>query len=292
MPRLSPVAVSAVHIPLSNRSRLAMHRAELARGGLANCHFCAHHCGVDRTQGQTGPCQARTETRYFSAQTEVSDESELSPTFSIALGGCDLRCAFCITRQQSWSVTGGRLFVPEEIARAARRALGQGARTIMILGGEPTIHLHTALELVSHLPEEAALIWKTSGHGSAQARALLQGLFNYWVVDYKFGNDECAARLAGYPNYLAPVRENLVWAGSQAELIIRHLVMPGHVECCWRPVADWIANHLPGAKVNLRTGFWPAPNEKRRTELRRYVADQEAETAGRIAQEFGLNLVV
>jgi hypothetical protein len=39
-----------------------------------------------------------------------------------------------------------------------------------------------------------------------QARTLLAGLFDVWVIDYKFGNDQCARRLREAPNYTAVVR--------------------------------------------------------------------------------------
>ena len=38
---------------------------------------------------------------------------------------------------------------------------------------------------------------------------------------------------AKVPGYSAKVRENLIWANQHSELIVRHLLMPGHVECCW-----------------------------------------------------------
>ena len=159
----------------------------------------------------------------------------LAPVFSIALGGCDLRCIFCITRKPSWSTTGGALFVPEKMAKVATSALAVGARSVMILGGEPTIHLPAVLEFISHLPDSAGLIWKTNGHGSETARQLLDGMFDCWVVDYKFGNEACALELAGISNYRDTIHQNLLWAAEHSKLIVRHLVMPGHVECCWRP---------------------------------------------------------
>jgi putative pyruvate formate lyase activating enzyme len=208
----------------------------------------------------------------------------------------------------------------------------------MILGGEPTIHLPAALELVSHLPDDAKLVWKTNAHGSAQARALLDGLFDVWLADYKFGNDDCARRLAKVPDYTGVVRENLIWfargagkapvghtpclpvdgaslprrtggkmppepagwkpalhfhtsAPPRGELIVRHLLMPGHLECCWRPVAEWLAENLPGVKVNLRSGFWPAWKSARHPELRGTIGKNEDGLAWQIAREHNLNLV-
>ena len=273
------------------RSVLAHERARIARAMLADCRFCAHDCGVNRLTGEKGLCHAGAEARFFSAQVEVSDELELIPTFAVALSGCDLRCDFCITGTSSWNPQAGAGFDAHTMSAKARVALRRGARTVMVLGGEPTIHLPAALEFVSLLPETAKLVWKTNAHGSAPARELLNGMFNVWVADYKFGNDDCAQQLAKIANYGRVVQENLRWAAGHSELIVRHLLMPGHVECCWRPVAAWLAENLTGVKVNLRSGFWPAWRSVRHDELRRTVSTKESDRAAGLAREFGLNLI-
>jgi putative pyruvate formate lyase activating enzyme len=276
---------------VKDRPAIARERAQTARGLLASCHFCAHHCGVNRLAGEQGPCHAGAETRCFSAQVEVSDELELIPTFAVALGGCDLRCDFCITGASSWNAAAGVSFDARAVAAQARRALEVSARTVMVLGGEPTIHLPAALEFVAEMPATAELIWKTNAHGSGDARALLAGLFNTWVVDFKFGNDACAERLARIPDYVRVVRENLLWAREDSRLIVRHLLMPGHVECCWEPVAEWLAAELPGVKVNLRCGFWPAWHSRRHPELWRPPEAEECVRARRIARGLSLRLI-
>ncbi|HEY1718692.1 MAG TPA: radical SAM protein [Verrucomicrobiae bacterium] len=273
------------------RASIARERAAIARAMLADCRFCAHDCGVNRLAGEFGLCRAGAAPRFFSAQLEVSDELELIPTFAIALSGCDLRCDFCITGAESWNPRAGENFDANEMAAKARAALRNGARTIMVLGGEPTIHLPAALELVAELPDSARLIWKTNAHGSAQARELLDGMFDVWLADFKFGNDDCARRLAKISDYVRVVQENLLWANEHSELIVRHLLMPRHIDCCWRPVAEWIAENLPGVKVNLRSGFWPARHARRHKELSSPISRAETERANEIAKECGLNLI-
>jgi len=285
---LEPVAFKP---GVRDRPALARERARTARGLLANCHFCAHHCGINRLAGEQGPCHAGAEARCFSAQIEVSDELELIPTFAVALAGCDLRCDFCITGASSWTAAAGAAFDARAVAVQARRALAAGARTVMVLGGEPTIHLPAALEFVAEMPATAELVWKTNARGSEEARALLSGMFNTWVADFKFGNDACAERLARVPDYLRVVRENLLWASEDSRLIVRHLLMPGHVECCWQPVAEWLAAELPGVKVNLRFGFWPAWQSRRHPELGQPPPAEECAQARRIARGLSLRLI-
>jgi putative pyruvate formate lyase activating enzyme len=222
---------------------------------------------------------------------EVSDELELMPTFSVALSGCDLRCDFCITGKESWNPRAGLAFDAAAMAARAEAALHKGAKTIMVLGGEPTIHLPAALEFVSRLPDSARLIWKTNAHGSAPARELLDGMFDVWLADFKFGNDACAQRLAKISDYVRVVQENLRWANEHSELIVRHLLMPGHGECCWPPVAEWLAENLPGVKVNLRAGFWPAWHARRHQEFHHTLSTSENHLALELARKLGLNLI-
>lgn len=177
------------------------------------------------------------------------------------------------------------------LVERAVAALQKGARTVMILGGEPTVHLPTALEIVAALPEDTKLVWKTNAHGSAQAREWLDGLFDVWLADYKFGNDHCAEHLAGVPRYQEVVRENLLWASHHSELIVRHLLMPGHVDCCWEPIARWLAANLPSVKVSLRSGFWPAWGAANHPELCQPFSRTERESAWVIAHSYDLRLI-
>lgn len=278
-------------IRLENRRSVAEQRAARARQGLADCRFCAHDCGVNRLGGELGLCKAGAQPHVHLAQIEMGEELELIPTFAVAFSGCDLRCAFCITGAQSWNPQAGETISPVELARRAEAALAAGVRTVTILGGEPTIHLPFLLEFVAAMPDDARLVLKTNGYGSALSRELLRGLFDVWCVDYKFGNDACAERLACVPNYSAVVRENLLWAARETDLIVRHLLMPGHLECCWRPIAAWLGTHLPGAKVSLRTGFWPGWQAHRHSELNRPLSIRETDRARDVAAEWALNLV-
>src|SRR5436190_12736476 len=172
-----------------SRRQSAALRAQQARSFLADCRLCAHECGVNRLAGERGLCHAGATARVFLAQVEVADELELVPTFAIALSGCDLRCSFCITGAQSWNANAGESLDVGRIAARATAALERGARTIMILGGEPTIHLPSVLKIIASLPDEARLVCKTNARGTAHARALLSGLCDGWLAAFKCGND-------------------------------------------------------------------------------------------------------
>jgi putative pyruvate formate lyase activating enzyme len=295
-PLLSGPVVAALHSARrTQRHELAAARAEEAHAHLRSCRLCAHRCGVDRLGGDTGPCHAGPVGRVFHAQAEVGDESDLAPLFAVAFSGCDLRCDFCNTGRESWDPSAGEppgLDDPAGLAgRIGRLADSGSIRSVMILGGEPTIHLPSALRLVARIPDSLPVIWKTNAHGTPESNALLDGVFDAWVADLKFGNDACARRIARVENYGGIVRENLAWAAPRTRLIVRHLLMPGHLDCCWRPVAEWIAGSLPRVEVSLRTGFWPGWFSSRHPELRRTGRVTEEREARRIGEALGLRLI-
>lgn len=302
VPTLSSPPSRSSAVPIlhrTGRAECARARMDRALRAFEHCDLCAHRCGVNRIAGERGPCGAGSSARVFLAQTEMGDEASLRPIFAVSFSGCDLRCDFCITGRSSWDPAAGSVVSGpgigseplDTLASSARQALQSGARSIMILGGEPTLHLPAVLDFVSRLPDDALLIWKTNAHGTAMARELLEGLFDVWVADYKFGQDACAERLARVPRYTEVVRENLLWACRHSRLIVRHLLMPGHLDCCWVPIARWLAGELPGIEVSLRDGFWPGWFSSRHSELAMPGSARDHARARQIGAELGLNLV-
>ena len=213
---LTPKFTGETPVPLT-RPALARERARRARAMLAECRLCAHDCGVNRLAGEHGLCHAGARPRFFSAQVEVSDELELIPTFAIALSGCDLRCDFCITGAESWNPRAGAALTPAEMAANAPSPPCRTARgPSWCWAANRRFICPPRSNWSSLLPESAKLVWKTNAHGSAQARELLDGMFDVWLADFKFGNDACAQRLAKIPDYVRVVQENLRWANGTA----------------------------------------------------------------------------
>ncbi len=56
-------------------------------------------------------------------------------------------------------------------------------------------------------------------------------------------------RLSNIPDYMEVVGRNHQMAWQAGEMIIRHLVLPNHVECCSKPLLKWIS------KFGFRSGF-------------------------------------
>jgi len=120
---------------------------------------------------------------------------------------------------------------------------------------------------------------------------LLRDVVDVYVADFKFGNDACARRLAKVDRYVGTVTRNLKIAAAQGDLIVRHLLLPGHFECCYRSIVAHLASELPNVKFSIRTGYLPRWQASRYEELARTIERDEAANAFELAHEYGLNVI-
>lgn len=262
-----------------------------AQAHYQTCNLCEHRCGVDRSAGERGPCRAGPVARVYRHRVEYGEESDLIPSHEFYLSGCDLRCAFCIAGVNAFDPGRGQELTPEFFNDAVEWGRGQGARNVQWVGGEPTIHLPALLDVMASCPRLPPVVWKSDFHCTPEALELLNGVADVYVADFKFGNDGCAERLASVSDYVRIVTRNLRIASRQGRLIVRHLLMPGHFECCYRPVVAWMSSNLPDVEFSLRDGYLPAWRSHRFVELGRPVSRADARAAGELAAEAGLKVI-
>jgi putative pyruvate formate lyase activating enzyme len=276
---------------VAERSWSTLDALDVARRHYSRCLLCEHRCGVNRLAGQRGPCKADATARVFRHRIEYSEELELIPSHLFYLSGCDLRCVFCIAEANAFDPQRGIVLTREFLDSAVRWGQARGARNIQWVGGEPTIHIPAVLDAMAGCRELPPVVWKSDFHGTTEAFELLAGAVSVYVADFKFGNDDCARRLAGIDNYSAIVTRNLQIAAGQADLIVRHLLLPGHFDCCYRPIVTWMKNHLPQAKFSVRDGYLPMWQARRFRELCEPLGAQIGRMARDVATDADLNLI-
>ena len=66
--------------------------------------------------------------------------------------------------------------------------------------------------------------------------------------------------LGKYFDFVSRNRKRVHDEGS-GEIIIRHLVIPGHIECCSKPILDFVAKELSNSVVNIMFLYF-SPNYK------------------------------
>jgi putative pyruvate formate lyase activating enzyme len=74
-------------------------------------------------------------------------------------------------------------------------------------------------------------------------------------------------------------------------LIVRHLLLPGHLQCCFLPIVGWLRANLPGTKFSLRDGYLPSWLARHDPDLARPLQRDEARRARELAVHADLRLV-
>lgn len=253
--------------------------------------LCEHRCGVNRANGERGVCKAGIYPHLFRHRIEYGEELELIPSHLFYMSGCDLRCSFCIAEENAFDPRAGQPLRQESFDAAVEWGLQRGACNVQWVGGEPTIHLPAILQLMADCPHLPRIVWKSDFHGTPESFTLLAGAVDIYVADFKFGNDICARQIAGIDNYCSIVTRNLRLAAMQTDLIVRHLLLPGHFDCCYRPIVSWMREHLPSAKFSIRDGYLPKWRARSMPGLSRPLDASESTAAYELASDAALCVV-
>jgi len=262
-------------------------KVESARQIMQKCHFCERRCGVNRMRGERGYCGV-LKAKISSEFIHLGEEPELIPSYTIFFAGCTFRCVYC----QNWDISqfpdNGTYIKPEILARMIER---QKARNVNWVGGDPTPNLMYILEVLSHLEKNISQVWNSNMYLTEESMRLLNGVMDVYLTDFKYGNDSCAKRLSDARNYCEIVKRNHKLANKQGEVIIRHLVLPNHLDCCTRPILRWISENLKNVKVNVMAQYRPEYRAMKFDDINRRLSYDEFQDAIEIAEELKLDLI-
>ena len=259
-------------------------------GGLyAACRQCPRECGADRAGGKKGYCGEDVRLRAASACLHFGEEPVLTVfggSGTVFLTGCTLRCAFCQNYQISQQGMGSAL-TAREFAEVCLRLEGAGAENINLVTGSH--HIPAIAEGIRAAKEAGLSVpvaWNSSAYESAESLALLEGLVDIWLPDFKTLNPMMSGSLFGAEDYpavakrairmmlsLSPLRIGEVRkAGEvrekiQSGVIIRHLFLPGRMDDTVL-VLDYLKRHADGrACISLMSQYTPVPFEGDAEEL-------------------------
>jgi len=86
------------------------------------------------------------------------------------------------------------------------------------------------------------------------------------------------------------VSRNHKLANAQAEILLRHLVIPGHTDCCTKPILEWVASNLDTSKVlvNIMDQYRPEYKAFEIEEINKRITDAEYLGAVKTARRLGL----
>ena len=236
-----------------------------------NCKLCPRECGVDRTKGEIGFCRCPDTALVAKTMLHKWEEPALAGeggSGAIFFGGCTLGCKFC----QNAAISGvpvGTAMDSAQLRQAMEDLIAQGAENIDLV--TPTQFLPTILPALS--PKlSVPVVYNCGGYERAQTIAQLSGLVDIYLPDMKYADNALAQALSGAKDYFqvaaAAIKEMVrqvgpvQWDGDKVTrgVIIRHLILPGHVENSLK-VLDWIGETFaPGeVLVSLMRQYTPMP---------------------------------
>jgi putative pyruvate formate lyase activating enzyme len=272
-------------IPNPRKSYLDL-KIEIANKILSSCHFCARQCQANRHEGRSGYCKCSSKITVSSIFEHMGEEPELVPSGTIFTMGCTMRCKHC----QNWTISQweekGQVYEPEELAKEVEQLRLNGCRNINLVGGEPTPWLEQWLRTFHHVGINVPIVWNSNTYYSPETANLLAGFVDVYLLDFKYGPRKCAENISDAPRYWEVCTRNHLEAKRYGEVIIRVLVLPNHLECCTRPILNWIAENLGiDTRVNLMFQYRPEWQAYEVPELQRRLSNAEMNQAIRLAKE-------
>jgi putative pyruvate formate lyase activating enzyme len=267
-------------------------KVELANRILRNCHFCERRCETDRSLDKKGWCKLGHQSRVSSAFLHTGEEAPLVPSGTIFFASCCLACVFCQNDDISTNPNSGRAITQHDLSAIAEALARDGAININYVGGDPVPNTHTIIGSLPFQTTNITQLWNSSMYASEETMNLLVDIMDVWLPDFKYGNNECAERLSGVKNYFDVVSRNHLLAYQSGEVIIRHLVLPNHLECCTFPILEWVSENLPNCMVNIMAQYRPEHKVRKipgeYTEINQRVTNQEMQLAFAKANELGI----
>lgn len=237
----------------------------------SECRLCPRQCAVNRAAGKRGFCRMPPGAVAARAAAHHWEEPIISGRFgsgAVFFSGCTLGCVFCQNASISAGGFGKPLTAPE-LRTCFERLIDDGCGNINLVTA--TQFLPTVLEaLTPKLP--VPVVYNCGGYERVETLRALEGYVDVYLPDYKYSDPALAVRLSAAPDYpetaRAAILEMLRQTGParivDGELrrgtLIRHLVLPGHVDNSLDAIT-WLAQQAAprGALVSVMGQYCPMP---------------------------------
>ena len=261
-----------------------------------SCELCPRCCHANRANGTAGACGASNELKVARAALHMWEEPPVSGesgSGTIFFSGCPLKCVYCQNHEISTGNFGLKI-TPERLVEIMLELQDEGANNINLVTATHYAHLlPRAVSEARSRGLSVPIVYNTSGYERVEAVRELGNIVDVWLTDFKYASGALAGKLSRVPDYPEVAAAALAEMCAQIErrggeltdrdallkrgIIVRHLVLPGHVDDSLRVLdAIWnIAGDVPISVMNQYT-----PNAQMREqggELARAITEEEYE---------------
>jgi len=274
---------------------------------LKKCTLCGRKCGVNRLAGERGYCETGRTLEIASSIIHEGEEPVLTGDYGVGnifLGRCNMKCVFCqnhsISQPEHRTVADWKSS-PAALADILLRFQKKGCPTVGFVS--PTHfapQIFEALSLAAGKGFDLSIIYNTNGYDSMELLALLDGLVDIYLPDFKYWVTENARTYSDTPDYPETaknsIREMYRQVGTlrtnrkgtaEKGLIVRLLVLPGGISGT-EDILEFIAEELgTDVFISLMSQYYPAHNARFHPLLAEKLKPEEYSKAVRMLEKLG-----
>jgi len=271
---------------------------------LANCTLCPRRCGVNRLTAERGVCKTGEQSVVSSYNAHFGEEAPLvgsGGSGTIFITHCSLGCRFC----QNYEISNngqGHEISSRQMADIMLRLQENGCHNINFVTPSHVLpQILKALEAAIPGGLQVPLVYNSSGYDEVETLAMVDGIFDIYMPDFKFWDSAVSGKMCRAPDYPRKARAAIKEMHRQVGdlvlddrgvavkgLIVRHLVMPGGLAdtgAVMRFLADRISKNT---YVNIMPQYHPCGEAHRIPEIATTISAQEYDKALKTAREAGL----
>lgn len=271
---------------------------------LGQCRLCPRDCGVNRLTGETGHCNTGRRAVLASSQAHFGEEAPLvgrSGSGTLFFSHCNLGCCFCQNEDISHRGYGVAVGAAE-LADVMLDLQARGCHNInLVTPTHVTAQILETLPLAMEKGLRLPLVYNCSGYERVETLALLEGVVDIYMPDFKFWDPEIARQACRAPDYPEVARAAIVEMQRQvgdlsldadgvavAGLLVRHLVLPQGLAGSDKVLAFIAEKVSPHTYVNVMDQYRPCAQAARVPALQRPITAEEFAQAMAAADTAGL----
>lgn len=258
---------------------------------LEKCNICPHNCGINRLNGKIGRCKATGKIKLAKASIHNFEEPCISGkkgSGTVFFSNCNLNCVFCQNYKISQEGLGKEISI-EELADIFIDEQNKNAENINLV--TPTMYVYQIIEAVKIARNKGLkipIVYNSNGYENVETIKKLNGYIDIYLPDLKYYYDDLAFKYSGIKNYFenatSTIKEmyNQVGVPNLDEngmikkgLIIRHLILPNHIQNS-KNVLKWINDNMDkNVFVSVMAQYFPTHMAKEFPEINRKLTKDE-----------------
>lgn len=267
------------------------------------CTLCPQKCEVDRYEGKGGKCNSSILPTVSSASPHYGEEPPLVGYYgsgTIFFTNCNLHCIYCQNFDIS-QMREGREISYGQLAELIIALQNKGCHNINFVTPTHMVYpILYALKIAIDKGLNIPLVYNSGGYESVDTLKLLDGVFDIYMPDFKYYNEESGAALSNaklYPQTAQMAISEMHRQVGDLELnnngiayrglLIRHLVLPEHTDESKR-ILEFIATLSKNTYVNIMDQYRPAYRAYENSILTRRITSEEYQEILDYAKTLGL----